>query len=112
MRKKGSITLNLAIYDGDPLMIDFETKSELIDYIKELKQFNAVWVVAEDGLLGGGGLVVTEDIDNIIKLIMINYFDYASEDLSVLYMHQYTTYEDAYSVALDMKEDNPKCYND
>jgi hypothetical protein len=98
------ITLHLAIYDGDIEKLEFNSKVELLDFIKELKSFNCIWLLTNDG--EKGELIVTENIETIMISIEYNLCFY-----NVLYLQEYQTYEDAYAVALDMRDGNPKCYN-
>jgi hypothetical protein len=97
------INLHLAIYNGDIPIIPFETKKELIDYVFELQKFDCIWLFTTG--CENGEIIVTE---NILFLIMIIEMSTIEGDI---FIQEYQSYEDAYSVALDMKETNPKCYN-
>lgn len=97
------INLHLAIYDGDIPTIPFVNKEDLIDYIYELKKFECVWLFKpkdEDS-----EIIITESIDFLISVINIIEL---SKDI---FLQEYQSYEDAYATALDMKEINPKCWN-
>ena len=100
------IKLNLAIYEGNIQVIDFNSKYELTEFILVIKQsnFNCVWLATDDS--SDGELIVTENIDTIIHYINNDLFDIKKE----IHLHEYQSYEDAYYVALDMREPNPKCY--
>jgi hypothetical protein len=95
------INLNLAIYEGDVQLIKFHGIPDLCEYIENLRSFNCVWLVT-DSL----ELIVTENIGTILTAIKKGIFV-----TEVLHIHEYQTYQDAYAVALDMQELNPKCYN-
>ena len=101
------IKLHLAIYSGDVETIDFDNLQELCEYINELKQFNCIWLATSDG--EDGEIIVTEDITRLIFLVTCNYFIDLNEN-TIMHLQEYQNYEDAYNVALDMREGNPKCY--
>ena len=103
------ITLCLGIYEGDIEQIPFDSVNSLIDYIEELKMFNCIWLVTEDG--ENGEIMITENIDKIITAIGTDHWNLCSQKDSMFHLQEYQTYEDAYAVALDMREENPKCYN-
>lgn len=99
------ITIHLAIYEGDVKELNFENKIDLIDYVKQLIDFDCIW-------LGTNGdqenpifqeIVITENIFEIINFIK-------RIESDVLFIQEYQSYEDAYAVALDMREPNQKCY--
>ena len=100
------ITIHLAIYEGDAKELNFETKSDLIDYVKELIDFNCIWLATngdqENPIFQE--IVITENIFEII-----NFIKRIESDL--LFIQEYQSYEDAYEVALGMRETNPKCFN-
>jgi hypothetical protein len=99
------IELHLAIYDGDVLRIKFNNKNELLDYLKELKSFDCIWLVTDDCEFGE--ILITQNLDTVINCFKKNMFSI----LDKLFVQEYQTYEDAYKVALGMRESNPKCYN-
>jgi hypothetical protein len=98
------ITLNIAIYDGEVMKLNFEDTTKLMEYIELLKYFDCVWLIA-----GGNEILVTESLKNAYEYIRNGFFFlFGSEQ--VLHIHEYESYEDAYKVALDMREASPKCY--
>lgn len=97
------IKLNLGIGEGDVKIYNFKNIAKLCKFISEFKKYDCIWVFAEDG---DGEIIITKSIDNIIKTIKANIFNNME-----FFMQEYQTYEDAYAVALNMKEINPKCYN-
>ena len=103
------ILFNLAIYEGDAVEIKFNTVNELIDYIQTLKEFNCIWIATEECM--NEEILVTESIDKIIKAIETDFFNLCLHKDSLFFMQEYQSYEDAYSVALSMREGNIKCYN-
>lgn len=100
------ITIHLAIYEGDIKELNFETKIDLIDYVKDLIDFNCIWLATngdqENPIFQE--IVITENIFEIINFIQ-------RIESEVLFIQEYQSYEDAYAVALDMRETNPKCYS-
>ena len=103
------IHLHLAIYRGDAQLIKFFTTVDLCEYLKELNQFNCIWLATDDG--ESGEIIITENIDILIEVIEKSIFNLTWESPKNFYVQEYQTYEDAYAVALSMREGNPKCYN-
>jgi len=104
------IILHLAIGEGDPQQKAFYTASDLAEHLKELKSFDCVWLATENG--EKGELLITEKVDTLVNSVKNGYFNLTWNSPQHFFVQQYGTYEDAYSVALHMKEGNPKCYND
>jgi len=103
------IHLNLGIYDGDVQLIKFFTVSELCKYLKELDRFDCIWLATEDGQKGE--ILITENLKTLISSVKNAHFNLLWNSPQNFYVQEYKTYEDAYKVALDMREPNPKCYN-
>lgn len=110
------IILNLAIHDGEVEVMEFKTVEELIEFIEELKRFDCIWLVADesdinDDITSSCEILITEDVYTIISAIGVDFFSCSLRKDSKLFIQEYQSYEDAYKVALDMREGNPKCYN-
>ena len=99
------ISLNLGIYDGEVMNLKFENTFELMEYIELLKDFDCVWLIA-----GNNEILVTESLKNAYQYIRNGFFFLLGSE-QILHIHEYQSYEDAYKVALDMREISPKCYN-
>ena len=99
------IKLGLGIGEGDVKNFVFINKENLIDFVLELCRFDTIWLVADEDIDNKEALV-TENLNTIVNAINGNIFD-IKQGLSIF---DNTTFEDAYSVALSMKEGNPKCY--
>ena len=104
---KKNMELNLGIGSGDVAKFTFENTAELLDFINEVfKSYDnkVVWLYCYGG--ENGEIIVTENSGLIFMLVCegIAFSD-------AIHIHEYPTYEDAYKVALDMREENPKCYN-
>ena len=54
-------------------------------------------------------LIVTENYDTMCYFIEGYIQEMMSNDLTIS-LHEYESYQDAYKVALDMKEESPLCY--
>jgi uncharacterized protein YutD len=98
------IKLNLAIYEGDIDVIEFNNIQDLCEYIKELHTFDCVWLATDDG--EKGEIIVTENVETIVSSIILFW-----SNSDNIFVQEYQTYEDAYFVALDMREGNPKSIN-
>tara|TARA_R110000823_G_scaffold223577_1_gene351689 strand:+ start:66 stop:389 length:324 start_codon:yes stop_codon:yes gene_type:complete len=104
---KKNMELNLGIGSGDVAKFTFENTAELLDFINEVfKSYDnkVVWLYCYGG--ENGEIIVTENSGLIFMLVCegIAFSD-------TIHIHEYPSYEDAYKVALDMREENPKCYN-
>ena len=103
------INLHLAIYDREIEVIKFFTIQELVEYLKGLEKYDCIWLAAEDG--GGEEVLITENLTTLINAVINSHFTLLWESPKDLYLQEYQTFEDAYAVALGMRETNPKCYN-
>lgn len=101
------IILQLGIGDGDVQPIPFDNKTDLLDYVKELKSFDCVWIATVNGEFGQ--LLVTEKIEDIHYSIKCDGLPVQKGENIFIFEHE--SYEEAYKVALSMREGNPKCYN-
>lgn len=100
-------TIHLAIHSGDPVEMHFENTKELNEFICELVEFDCVWLVSDNKKPEISEILITESIQQIINCISNGFF--GSLENEVLFIQEYPNYEDAYSVALMMRETNPKC---
>jgi hypothetical protein len=100
------ITLHLAIYDGEPKELKFKTFLDLRDYVLMLKDFDCIWLITngDQDKPQNQEIVITENI-----IVLVKYIDAFKSN--VYFIQQYQSYEDAYRVALDMRETNSKCYS-
>jgi septum formation inhibitor-activating ATPase MinD len=102
------IKLNLAIYDGAVEVINFNTQNELCEYLQELKMFDCIWLATDDG--ENGEILITENLQTLINAVKNSHFNLLCDSPQNFFVQEYQTYEDAYKVALDMRETNPRCY--
>lgn len=100
------IGLHLAIGSGDIPLLEFDNKIELLEYLSELKVFDCVWLLAVEGLCSD--ILITEKLETLIKYIEVDFFDLYKEEYVQIFIQEYQNYKDAYSVAYDMREGNPK----
>ena len=103
------IHLNLGIYDGAVEVIKFNLISELCEYLKELEMFDCIWLATEDG--EKGEILITENLQTLISAVENSHFNLVWNSPQNFHVQEYQTYEDAYKVALDMREPNHRCYN-
>lgn len=101
------IKLNLGYGEGNVRIFEFLTLAELCNFMQAFESHKCVWVVAANS--EKGEILITETFRKMIQLISIDYFNTIHEKL--IFIQEYPTYEDAYAVALDMREPNPMCYN-
>jgi len=102
------IELNLCIYGDDAEIIKFNTQTELCEYLKELYEFDCIWLATEDGI--NGEILITENVQTLVSAVKNSYFNLLWNTPQNFYVQEYQNYEDAYAVALDMREPNPRCY--
>ncbi len=100
------------------IQIFFERKAKAVMLEKNIKgnykESDRVYLFTYNDLLkdsdGDPEIIITEKIYFIADLFAKG--EYFSFDLlNVFYLQEYESYEDAYKVALDMKEPNKLCYN-
>lgn len=103
------ITLYLGVGTGDVGRFELNSTLELMDYLEQFKQHGRVWLCS--GKSPNTEIVITESIDTIQQAIAHDNWNISLVKNSELHIHEYESYEDAYKVALDMREGNKKCYN-
>lgn len=103
------INLNLGIYDGDVAVIKFNNQTDLCDYLQELERFDCIWLATKD--CEKGEILITENLQTLISAVENSHFNLLWNTPQDFFVQEYQTYEDAYRIALDMRETNPKCYN-
>ena len=103
------IHLNLGIYSGDIKLYKFNTQTELCEFLKELSRFDCIWLAADDS--EKGEVLITENLQTLISAIEHSHFNLLWNSPQNFYVQEYQTYEDAYKVALNMRESNSRCYN-
>jgi hypothetical protein len=89
---------------------EFESKHKLIDYVSSI--YNNIYLMYLDKVCLvaiSDHLIVVNSLGCILKFINdeLNYIDFDEN----VYLQEYDSYEEAYKVALSMKEDNPLCYS-
>ena len=89
-------------------VLRFYTTVELVKYLAKLRLKKHVWLATENG--EKGEIIITESIDTLISAVNAGVFNLLLNGSQPFFLQQYDTYEDAYAVALDMREGNPKCY--
>ncbi len=102
------IKLHLAIYEGDVEKIPFKCTNDLIGYIEELEMFDCIWVATSGG--PDSEILITEETSTIINALECDFWETSFVKDSNFFVQEYQTYEEAYSVALLMREENIKCY--
>jgi hypothetical protein len=103
------IKLNLCIGKGDCKEIPFESVLEMADFLNELYRFDCIWLATDNGEFGEQ--LITEDLTLLINSVTGDFFKELYNNNALFFVQEYQTYEDAYKVALNMREGNPKCYN-
>ena len=103
------IKLNLCIGKGDCKEIPFYKQQELRSFLQELDRFDCIWLATDNG--EKGEILITESLKTLIISFDSNLFNTLGND-GYLFIQEYQTYEDAYAVALSMREPNPRCYNE
>jgi hypothetical protein len=85
-------------------------QSEVLKFVQNATSINyteCVYLVCiEDEI------IITENRNFVVELFE-NHFNsvYPYYGKKTIHIHEYYSFEDAYSVALDMREINPKCYS-
>lgn len=102
------INLQLGLYETDVKVMHFMSINDVCEYIKSLEKVDTVWLATDDGEYGE--IIVTEKIDTVISALKNRILNPSTTKTKNLFLFDNDTYEDAYSVALSMREENPKCY--
>ena len=89
-------------------VLRFYTTVELVKFLAKLSPKKHVWLATDDG--ENGEIIITESIETLISAVKTGVFNVLLNDSKPFFLQQYDSYEDAYAVALDMREGNPKCY--
>ena len=89
-------------------ILRFYTTAELVKHLAKLSSKKHVWLATEDG--ENGEIIITESIDTLISAVNAGVFNLLLNGSQPFFLQQYDSYEDAYAVALDMREGNPRCY--
>lgn len=111
------------VLDGDIPCYDFERVDQIREYFKVLvskvmvngqhgnyKDSEIVYVFTWDALgVEDAEVFVTSKIYFIADLFSQSHF-FGFDLIPVFYLQEYASYEEAYKVALDMKETSPLCY--
>lgn len=102
--------------DKEIVEIDLATNDDLILFVRSLMakdRYKIVYIFTSDfGVIDDENdyhskeVIVESDL-SIVYLLISNQ-DYSDCDI---HLHEYGSFEDAYAVALDMRESNPLCYN-
>jgi len=95
---------------GDISCIEFESKYKMLDYITDIYKNNWVTYLDKVCLVAiSDHLIVVNSLGRILKFVNdeLNHIDFDAE----VFLQEYGSYEEAFKVALDMKEDNPLCYS-
>jgi hypothetical protein len=89
--------------------IEFDNYDQLIGFIfSDTDEHGTVWLISihEE-------VYVSEYITSVIDFINTwsNRFKNHQCDIMTIFLQEYNSFESAYQVALDMKEDSPLCYD-
>jgi hypothetical protein len=94
----------------DIFCIEFESKYKLLDYIVSIYNNNYLTYLDRVCLVAiSDHLIVVNSMGRILQFINdeLNPIDFNEN----VYLQEYDSYEEAYKVALSMKENNPLCYS-
>ena len=101
-------------FDGDPLLIEFKKEVDLSDWLAEHGEIKNLFKTSENVWLVTNGcehheVFITDKWDIICTLLFDGYL--SSTKSKKVHIHHYDTWEDAYAVALSMREEKQNCYN-
>lgn len=99
------LSLFLTDDQGDPITKISRTIDGVIMDIR-LIQEDGVFIFGCDDH-NKGEVIITESLDFLCDLLKKGFFNQKSE----FFIHRWDTFEDAYSEALSLKEENERCYN-
>jgi hypothetical protein len=94
--------------------IEFDTARELSSYLfdKADKSKKLVYIITFN--MGDDcsscPIFIEEDATALLSLMFVH-GDFYEEFVDTFFLQEYESYEDAYKVAMDMREPNPLCYD-
>jgi len=101
------IELNIAT--NELFKVEFDTLEQLKVFLRVLKIIDTVWLATDD--CENGEVLVSDNMESIISLLKMSKGGYVRKgDSFKFYVQMYPSFEEAYEVALSMKESNKKCY--
>lgn len=106
------IRLHLGIGKGDVETLNFKTFNDLDYFVsnEERLMIDGVWLATSGGTYSD--VFVTDNIDHLRLVMNVDLWEELTQDLNApFHIHHYESFEDAYKVALDMKEGHELCYN-
>lgn len=95
---------------GDIPCVEFESKYEMLDYVSKIYNNNWLTYLKKVCLVSiSDHLIVVNSMSRILNFINdeLNHIDFGTD----VFLQEYPSYEEAFKVALDMKEENPLCYS-
>ena len=108
--------------------IDLKTDIPFFEFNEDDKSFNDFLLFLESNYFPAfgdsknvvylfsyvGEIFISDDIDNVFHFMESSYYGISSDsdDYWNMYLQEYPSYEEAYKVALDMKETNRLCYSE
>jgi len=95
---------------GDIPSVEFESKYEMLDYVSKVYKNNWLTYLNVVCLVSiSDHLIVVNSMSRILNFINdeLNHIDFGTD----VFLQEYSSYEEAFKVALDMKEENPLCYS-
>ena len=101
---------SLDLGDNDIPCFEFQSKYEMLDFVSKLYENNWLTYLKKVCLISiSDHLIVVNSMSRILKFINdeLNHIDFGTD----VFLQEYASYEDAFKVALDMKEENPLCYS-
>ena len=92
----------------DPIIKKFHLIKDFTNFLSDITE-KGVWLATEDHIKGE--VIVSNNLETVIVCAERGVFNLVWNDPQVFYLQRYSTYEDAYKVALSMMEGRENCYN-
>lgn len=100
-----------------PVNLEFKNFQDLCDWIKNIDNKRPikpkVYLLTHDAILGGETdfeIFISEYLYSIYEIVATDSLGF--HDCTKFHLHEYESFQDAYDVALNMREENPLCYGD
>jgi hypothetical protein len=101
----------LELQDDIPCF-EFDSKYKMLDYISNIYKNNHFTTLNKVCLVAiWDDLIVVDSVSRIIEFVNNGVDNHLSLELQEVFLQEYDSYEEAYKVALNMKEDSPLCYS-
>lgn len=108
--KKLNVNVHTGIdHNRDVETITIDNYEDLSNHIESLSKYDGIWLVTSNGAYKE--IIITENINTVLTCLRNSIFELGKGKEDDFHIFLNDTFESAYSVALNMREPHPKCYD-